>query len=212
MSGASITGYGLCGCGCGQSTTIADRTRPKRGDVKGQPRKYLRGHARRRTVEDYAVDSATGCWIWLRSLLASGYGQAWDSNRGQLVSAHRLYYERFVGPIPDGLQIDHVWERGCRSKTCVNPEHLEPVTCGENNRRARETAGHPQGVKTHCVQGHAFDVANTHIRPDGSRSCRACDREHARAYRARRQVAPAPDAPEGADPRQDHTGFSDGLL
>ena len=76
------------------------------------------------------------CWLWTGPKYHNGYGQA----RGGRV--HRLMYEALVGPIPDGLELDHL----CRIRECVNPEHLEPVTRAENARRARtrgEAIGRP---------------------------------------------------------------------
>jgi hypothetical protein len=80
--------------------------------------------------------------------------------------AHRLSYEHHVGPIPDGLQIDHT----CRNRKCVNPEHLEPVTNAENTTRQ----DHAERRKTHCPKGHPYDEANTYVDPSGARRCRAC--------------------------------------
>lgn len=74
-----------------------------------------------------------GCWLWTASLTHNGYGKFWVD--GAVVRAHRWIYEQLVGPIPDGLHLDHVHERGCRSRRCVNPAHLEPVTNEENQRR-----------------------------------------------------------------------------
>lgn len=73
------------------------------------------------------VINENGCWIWQWAVSNSGYGV----HAGQ--SAHRYMYEKHVGPIPDGLWIDHL----CRTKRCVNPAHLEPVTPAENQRRGR---------------------------------------------------------------------------
>lgn len=86
------------------------------------------------------VRRGTGCWDWLATRTAAGYGQFWAgrySPTGQplLDSAHRVVYEVLVGPIPAGLEIDHL----CRNTGCVNPEHLEVVTHAENVRR-RELA------------------------------------------------------------------------
>lgn len=74
-----------------------------------------------------------GCWRWTSTTNRSGYGVFGISRRGQ--SAHRVAYEWFVGPIGFRLQLDHL----CRVRNCVNPSHLEPVTAGENIRRARGT-------------------------------------------------------------------------
>lgn len=75
------------------------------------------------------------CWTWTGSVLPSGYGKI---STGPLAAqsgttAHRAVYEAFVGPIPEGLHLDHL----CRNRLCVRPDHLEPVTQAENNRRAR---------------------------------------------------------------------------
>jgi hypothetical protein len=77
---------------------------------------------------DYLIDELTGCWIWQKAK-AQGYGQT--CHHGKVWGAHRWYYTQAKGPIPPGMWIDHL----CRVKACVNPEHLEAVTPGENTRR-----------------------------------------------------------------------------
>lgn len=78
------------------------------------------------------VEKSDSCWLWTGALFPSnGYGALHLD--GAAVPAHRVSYELNVGPIPDGLTIDHL----CRVRACVRPDHLEPVTQAENLRRAR---------------------------------------------------------------------------
>ncbi|HUR18862.1 MAG TPA: HNH endonuclease signature motif containing protein [Acidimicrobiales bacterium] len=115
--------------------------------------------------------AADECWIWKRSARA-GYGQfTWSG--GSL--AHRFAYEQFVGLIPEGLHLDHL----CRTPLCVNPAHLEPVTCRENTLRGIGPSAR-FAKATHCVHGHPFDEKNTRWRPGKGRSCRECARIAAR--------------------------------
>lgn len=124
------------------------------------------------------VDKSGECWLWTGCLNRDGYGHISD---GSL--AHRFSYEIHVGPIPDGLTIDHL----CRSRACVNPDHLEPVTLRTNILRGTSPSA-VNAVKTHCKNGHPFDSANTRILPEGWRRCRLCERDRSRKYAAKNDV------------------------
>lgn len=127
----------------------------------------------------------TGCWLWVGRLYPNGYAQTWSGSRsdGSRKNAygHRLVYQLLRGEIPAGLDLDHL----CRVRSCVNPDHLDPVTRSENIRRGEgpRKLGLLNGSKTRCARGHEFTLENTHMRPTGGRSCRACAREDARRKR-----------------------------
>lgn len=124
------------------------------------------------------------CWPWgvgVDTRPGKDYARAVFSGRRQL--AHRAVYEMLVGPIPSGMQIDHL----CRNKPCVNPAHLEVVTARENLMRA-PTVQARNAAKMRCVNGHPFDETNTIHASDGRR-CRACATERMRGYRAAKRTA-----------------------
>lgn len=123
------------------------------------------------------VDRTNTCWNWTGAL-TYGYGRF--SLHTKVVQAHRFSYELLVGPIPEGLQLDHL----CRNHSCVNPIHLEPVT-GRVNVLRGNTIVAEQAARTHCPKGHAYDDANTRIDAKRCRHCRACQRERARLIRQR---------------------------
>lgn len=107
------------------------------------------------------------CWPWVASRDRQGYGRFVRVRAPEM--AYRIAYELLVGPIPDGLVIDHL----CRNPPCVNPAHLEPVTRQENFRRGLHR-GRSSG-KTHCDNGHEFTAENTY-EWRGTRQCRECRR------------------------------------
>lgn len=126
------------------------------------------------------VEVTSTCWLWTGARMGMGYGhvalpvQLREVHKFRAV--HRVIYEQLIGPIPDGMQLDHVWERGCRHKHCVFPGHLEPVTGKENSERRAK-------LITHCPQDHEYTESNTRIHR-GKRRCLTCHRERMRARRA----------------------------
>lgn len=116
------------------------------------------------------------CWPWTSTLTRKGYGHG--SFRGRFFSTHRVSYEIHFGPIPAGLQIDHL----CRNTRCQNPAHLEAVTNAENMRRRSV-------LITHCKRGHEFTPENTARHGvTGSRVCRQCVRDYNREAMRRRRA------------------------
>lgn len=129
------------------------------------------------------VEQTPNCWLWTGYVMPNGYGTFHYQGRPEL--AHRVAYQLFIGPIPEGLTVDHVKDRGCTQRHCVRPEHLEAVTLMENRQRGHRTNQHAS--KTECVNGHPFDEANTKIRSDGARECRTCRRAISQRSNERRR-------------------------
>lgn len=114
------------------------------------------------------ADLVTDCVLWTGSTDAKGYGLTRVNSKNW--RAHRYVYTQLVGPIPDGLQLDHL----CRVPCCVNPDHLEPVTNRENVIRGIQARPRP----THCRTGHAYD---------GAVKCRTCRASACRRWRQRQK-------------------------
>lgn len=116
------------------------------------------------------------CWVWMDAPMPNGYGRIFVSKTPTRIEtyAHRLSYQLLVGPIPDGLTIDHL----CRNRMCVNPDHLEPVTHQVNFFRGM----HPSSIVSRsdfCSKGHERTEANVYVTPAGYKQCRVCNRQHA---------------------------------
>ena len=119
----------------------------------------------------------SGCWLWIGSG-ARGYG--YFLLEGHYGPAHRVAYERWVGPIPEGLDLDHL----CRNRACVNPEHLEPVTRAENLRRG--LGGRLRKRRWKCPAGHPYEGRNLYVNPLGRWVCRTCSKAAMARFKARR--------------------------
>lgn len=128
------------------------------------------------------------CWLWLGGKTERGYGLFWVDRH--TVSAHRFCFEVLRAPIPQGLVLDHFY---CKNTSCVNPDHLEPVTDLINVviRGSGPTAINAK--KTHCLNGHPFEGKNlSHVRTTGGgvgRVCLACAAARMREYRKARREA-----------------------
>ena len=125
------------------------------------------------------VDRTGDCWVWTGARTGANYGVTrWE---GSLQGVHRVIYMTLVGPIPAGLHLDHL----CRNTGCVNPDHLEPVTVKENNRRGilAQVNRDRAAKQTHCKQGHEYTPENTRLvhkigrsgNPIQQRACKSCE-------------------------------------
>lgn len=139
-----------------------------------------------RTVDERfwaKVDKTATCWNWTGYRDKRGYGRFGFGNR--LVQPHRFAYEALVGPIPEGLVLDHL----CRNPSCVNPGHLDPVTQAENMRRGEIREHHANTLKTHCKRGHPLSGDNIYDLASGARECKTCKREKQRLrYHAQKRA------------------------
>ena len=140
----------------------------------------MRGTIEERFREKITMDPESGCWRW-RALTGNGYGLFFFE--GKYRRAHRFSYEAFYGPIPEGMDIDHV----CRVRNCVNPTHLRPVT-ERDNVLIGETVVAKNLAKTHCVHGHPLEGPEAllleYMRP--YRVCRICARANGRKFWAKK--------------------------
>lgn len=133
------------------------------------------------------VENDSGCHVWLGQN-CGGYGRVWHRGFWQQIS--RVRYEREIGPIPDGLELDHyVCDNGAGG--CCNPYHCRPVTRRENALRGSSPTAFNL-ARTHCPNGHQYSETNTYRSPEGWRQCRICRRAYLRTwqrtYRARRAM------------------------
>jgi hypothetical protein len=136
----------------------------------------------RRKILAKSTPAENGCRIWTKAKQTKGYGSVGVGN-GKTMLAHRAAYVAFVGPIPDGLTVDHVCHNRdrrhcpggpmCVHRLCVEGGHLEAVTNAENTWRGQADAALRE-FDTHCLFGHEMTEANTYRRIDRSKGCRTC--------------------------------------
>ena len=146
--------------------------------------------AKKRTVRERLLSNLrilpNGCWEWLGFIMPNGYGQFGIGTKHFLV--HRVSYEEFVGPIPEGLTLDHKCHtpeecpggKTCPHRRCINPEHLGPENNRDNILRGCGPSAQ-QARQTECKNGHPLEGENLKITPSGKRRCRECLRAYKRA-------------------------------
>ena len=163
----------------------------------GAPRKTFADHLARldRTDPD-------ACWPWPLSQNGDGYGQLTENYVSH--RAHKYFYERLVGPVPEGEILDHLCHdpleclggKNCPHRKCCNPKHLKATTHKDNLLRGNTLAAE-NSVKTFCVNGHEFTEANTFHRR-GARECRQCMRDRTNAAYARKKSSETKQGGAGA--------------
>lgn len=138
-------------------------------------------------VMSKGVPAQGGCIVYSGAKMSAGYGMTSQGKKRLL--AHRVAYEGMVGPVPDGLVIDHL----CRNRACVNPYHLEVVTFRENVLRGTSPTA-DNAKKTHCPKGHPYiegNLVKRGRRAGRGRECAACNRARVRAYNAAKRTQAA---------------------
>jgi HNH endonuclease len=142
-----------------------------KGTLVDMPRKGERQPLEARLARYSKLNLVTGCIEWTGATNKAGYGQI--KVAGKQLGAHVVAYEVYVGPVEDGMTIDHT----CLNVACIHSEHLEQVTQQVNILRGPTTLAGRNARKTHCPHGHRYTRANTYRHPrDGRRFCRQCQR------------------------------------
>lgn len=128
------------------------------------------------------LEKTNDCWLWRAAIDRYGYGKF--NLNGKVIAAHRAAWELLRGPIPEGMEIDHL----CRVRNCVRPDHLEPVSKTVNCYRGESFAAENRR-KTHCSKGHPLAGSNVRITAKGYRICKQCDALRTKAYEERKSGA-----------------------
>lgn len=157
--------------------------------MRGSGKERVRQTVRQRLLSGLIIEWETGCLLWDGQLDRCGYGRFQAARRTR--SVHSVAWELEYGPVPEGLELDHVWAWGCRNRNCANVAHMEPVTHAENLRRQRD-AMRIEGRSTrgytrpfHCH--HADTPENVYTAPSGARACRPCRRAASARSRAKKK-------------------------
>lgn len=200
-------------CDCGVSELLVSEKRLRRGRCSTCYRRFLRESKAAGTFEplaasarpslrnslgkvfEGAVAGPAGCIIWTGRCGGGGYGTFLVA--GRRTATHRAAYEAMVGPIPEGMLLDHTCHnrdetcegRACIHRRCINPHHLEVVTSQENTLRSSLTMAGKNARKTQCYRGHEFTPENTRILASGRRACRECGLALQRKYTAEARAA-----------------------
>lgn len=162
-----------------------------------------------RFLSKIAVNAESGCWTWQRQITRGGYARF--SAYGKSVAAHRFAYEHFIGPIPDGMTLDHTCHTNdplctggvtCLHRRCVRPDHLVPMPAAVNVSLAFPSR------KTHCRWGHEFTGENTSLLVSGTRTKRRCRKcRYRRKNEARSAIRAAARAVRLPKPRPTHCRY-----
>ena len=126
-----------------------------------------------------------GCWRWQGVVSKWGYAVFVPNGTRAGIAAHKWAYRKYIGPIPEGLEPDHI----CRNRACVNPWHLEPVTHRVNVLRGQGAAA-KNARKTHCPRGHPYSPENTYFikaRFGKARLCKRCNSENCRKHQSNKR-------------------------
>lgn len=135
------------------------------------------------------VEKTRGCWLWIGATSTKGYGRACVD--GRFYQAHRLAYEWSKGLIPEGMQLNHL----CRTRHCVNPAHLRPVTNRENSLAPGSLSpSKANAERLTCAKGHNLTPENTYRKPSHPswRVCRTCKAESRTRDKRKNHHAAAP--------------------